>query len=298
MYNQLKEDRVLKFRKSRDFGELLSDTFKFFKFEFNPLIKVLLYYVGPFVLISSLIQGYYQMGELENIDLSGRDMFGTYRRMFSLEYLLVVLSVVASHSILMSALFSYIKLYVKNGKDGFTIDDVKRLMMSKFLPVFGAMVVIGVLATLGMILCIVPFFYVATIMSLVIPAIVFSDKTLGEAIERSNTLVKEHFWFTLGIGTVSVIIAYVAIAIVSMPTVIVAFIYGFSSVSGDAPGETMEIAMIVLTVITGFLNIFIFAIPHMTMALHYFSQIEKRESPGLIDQINQINRNKDQDSGY
>lgn len=298
MYNQQKEDRVFIFRKSRDFGELLSDTFKFFKFEFNPLIKVLLFYVGPFVLISSLIQGYYQMGEMENIDLSGRDVFGTYRRMLSLEYLLVILSIIASHSILMSALFSYMKLYVKNGKDGFTIDDVKRMMMSKFLPVFGAMTVIFILGFIGTILCVVPFFYVATIFSLVIPAIVFADKNLAEAIERSNTLVKEHFWFTLGIGVVAVIIAYVAIMIVSMPTVIVAFIYGFSSVTGDAPGETMEVAMIVLTVITGFLNIFIFAIPHTTMALHYFSQIEKRESPGLIDQINQINRNKDQDTGY
>jgi hypothetical protein len=291
------EKQVVNFTKARDFGDILSDTFKFLRFEFRPLFKALLFYVGPFILISSLISGYYQMGELkEAFKFSTTDPFVAYRRMFSVEYLLVLLSAVASHSLLISALFSYIKLYNEFGSGKFELERVKSGMTKSFLPAFGGLSLIFILTIIGAIFIIIPAIIVLTLFALVMPAIVFENKGIGWSFQRSLYLVRDHFWFTLGVGVIVIIIAYLGIIVVSLPTGFLALAYGLLTLSGDSPSETYSVIITILSVITSFLTMFIVIIPNTSMAFHYFSQIEKKESPSLINKIDQINQPDDNDN--
>ena len=101
------ENRIINFTKARDFGDSLSDTFKFLKFEFKPLIKVLLIYVGPFLLITGFLSALYQSQALQGIvEKAGRDPLAGYRSMASWQYLLSMLGAVVSSTLLILAVFS------------------------------------------------------------------------------------------------------------------------------------------------------------------------------------------------
>jgi hypothetical protein len=56
------QTKVINFKKYRDFGDLLSDTFVFLKQEYRFFGKVLLTYAGPFVLITAIASAWMQSG--------------------------------------------------------------------------------------------------------------------------------------------------------------------------------------------------------------------------------------------
>ena len=64
-------------KKYRDFGQLITDTFLFVKQENKLLLRVILTYVGPFILITAFAGAWMQTGMFKSMDFTNTsDPFG------------------------------------------------------------------------------------------------------------------------------------------------------------------------------------------------------------------------------
>ncbi len=306
------EKQAVNFAKARDFGDSLSDTFKFLKQEFKPLIRVLLTYVGPFLLITGFLSALYQTQALEGIvEKAGRDPFAGYRSMASWQYMLSMFGMVVSSTLLILAVFSYIKLYKEKGSGNFEPDEVWRMMGQKFLPVLGTTFLIGLIfglgaavaAVIGSVSVILAVFlvlgflvfalYIGVAISLFIASYVFEDVSISESINRSRYLVKDYWWYTFGLAIVIGIVAALGQYVFLAPQIVLTMIITFTSASGGDAFEGSSVLLTIFAVFGTFGSYLLYAIPHTTMALHFHSQVEKKDSPNLINKIDQINRPDD-----
>lgn len=296
------ERKVVNFKKARDFGDLLSDTFEFLKLEFKPLMKVLLTYVGPFLLITGLISGWYQSEVFGGLfDFKTNDPRELFNKIFDYRYFILIIGSILGYVFMIGGVYSYIHLYVTKGSDGFAPEEVWKLMLQKFFPILGAGILMGLAVFIGAIFCIIPGIYLGVIFSLVIPAVVFNNYGATHAMERSVFLVKDYFWFTLGIGFVSSLIAGFGSYLFVIPQMVLSMFFTFTSASGGdmTMSTTYSVLLTIASVIATFGTSLLYCIPYTTMAMHYHSQVEKKESPNLINKINQINEPEEkQDSDF
>ncbi len=283
------ETPPLNLKKYRDFGQLITDTFVFIKQEHQLLIKVILTYVGPFVLITAFAGAWMQTGLFKSMDLNNAtDPFGIFRDL-GMKYFIYILATLVSSTMMMCTLYSYMFLYTRQGKDGFLPEDVWEMVKEKFFPVLGLILVVGFIVFFGIILCIVPGVYLAVVFTLVVASSVFENLSPGKAMERSMFLVKEDFWFALGIGFVMSLIAGMLGMIFLAPSSIMSMFLMINNIQGES-SQTVTIIFLILTAIGTFCASILYGIPHITMSMFYLSQIEKKESPNLFDKIEQINK--------
>ncbi len=273
----------------RDFGQLITDTFLFIKQEYKFLLRVIFTYVGPFVLITAFAGAWMQSGILNSVDSENMANPLEFIQNLGLKYALYILSLLVSTTMMICTVYSYMYLYSKKGKDGFLQEDVWDMVKEKFFPSLGLIILIGIIITLGIFLCIVPGIYLAVIFSLVIASSIFENLGVGESVQRSTFLVKEDFWFTLGISLVMSIIAGMLGYIFLLPSSLMSFFVMFNSIRGET-SETFSLIFLILNAIGTFCASIIYGMPHITMSMFYLSQIEKKESPNLIDKIEQINK--------
>lgn len=282
------EKQTINFKQERDFNGLISHTFDFVKQEYKSLGKALLTYAGPFVLITAFLAAMYQSGLYSNPDtFSASDPFALYRNIFSGKYLLLIIGSIVSNVILMSVVYSYILLYVKKGKDGFEQDEIWQMVLRNFVPAFFMLIAMSFLIGLGTIFLIVPGIYLAVIFSLVIYSTFAENISFSDAISRSTYLIKDYWWFSFGILIVIYLIAAFSGYIFLIPQTVLAFFYTISMASGDFEGPSMFFT--IMTVVGTFASTLIYSVIYITIALLYYSQVEKKEKPNLMNKIEDIN---------
>lgn len=282
------ETLQINLKKYRDFGQLITDTFVFIKQEYKLLLRVILTYVGPFVLITAFAGAWMQTGLFDSMNPDKMtDPFG-FLQSLGMKYGLYIIAALVSTTMMMCTVYSYMFLYARRGKDGFTQEDVWEIVKEKFFPVLGLLLMIGFIIFFGIILCVIPGIYFAVVLSLVIAAKMFEDTDAGESMQRSMFLVKDDFWFALGIGFVMSLIAGMLGGIFLAPSSVLSFFVMLNSVKGES-SQSFSMIFLVLNAAGTFCASIIYGIFHITMSMFYFSQVEKKESPNLINKIDQIN---------
>ncbi len=250
----------MKFNKKRDFEQLIAGTFDFIKQEFKPLLKALLTYAGPLILITTLIFiKFYPV----LLDILNADPKTIGESNFSVIYFILLLSILASHSFLFLTVYAYIRLYIEKGKDNFEIEEIWQLIKNKFTSIFSAFLIITFIIIIGLIFFIIPGVYFAVLSSLVFPIIVFEEQTFGQAINKSIKLIKNYWLFTFALLIVIYIITLLAGIVFSLPKVIIT-------------SQTPQITITLLNLFGGFFSTLLYAVPYITIVLHYFSQIENQ----------------------
>jgi hypothetical protein len=282
------QTKIIDFQKYRDFGDLLGDTFAFIRQEYKFLGRVLLTYAGPFVLVSAIANAWAQKSILSFAGLMVNNDPMEILSEFGLKLSVSIIAALVSSTIMICVIYSYIKLYMERGKDNFSQEAVWFQVVQKFLPVLGALIAMYFLIILGMVFCIIPGIYLYVIFALVLSAMILSDKPINAAFERSMYLVRDNWWFTLGVGLVMSIIVGIASYIFMLPGSIMSMFMSINTISGET-SEASSVIFMVLATIGSFAATILAGMPHITLALLYFGLVEKKESPGLINKIDQIN---------
>jgi hypothetical protein len=283
------EKPIITFKKERDFNALISDTFEFIRQEFKPLIKSLLTYAGPFILITAFLGAMYQAGIYSNIGDPKQvsDPFWGFKEMYTTKYFLYLLSAAISNVMLTLVVYSYIKLYVERGKDNFSPEDVWRYVGHYFIPVFFITIAIGFIITLGILLFIVPGIYLSIALIFTIYIKMVENLNFGDAMKRSMYLVKDNWWFTLGIMLIIYFIASFSGSIFLLPQIIYTFFVGLSAAKGTFEG--VSTLFLIISAAGTFIATLFYAIIYITITFHYHSLVEKKDNPELLNEINQIN---------
>ncbi len=278
---------MTEFIKDRDFGEVMSDTFNFFIKEFMPLAKILLIFIGPFILIDVYFlfnfQGLIEQWSEEFIKTQKFENFPT-----DIYYFLLIS--IFQNILLVTVVSAYIKLRKKTNTDTIELSDIWKVVTESVLSVTLGQILVfltvlvgsGLIALSGMIalsflLIIIWASYVMVSMYLLTFIIVFEKKTLFEAFSRTLFVVKKNRWSVFGAVIVFGII-------IGLSNLIVSFIIE-KTISIISTGNAATILTILLSALVSLALSTIMAI---LPAYLYASFVSKKEAPDLLEKINKI----------
>jgi hypothetical protein len=127
---------------------------------------------------------------------------------------------------LLSVVVGLIGTFLVQGALTLAVDDVRdgRIdssigeLYSRTRPHLGALIVAGILASIGigigLVLLIAPGLYLLTLWALIVPAIVLESKGIGDSFSRSSALTAGHRWAVLGVALITLIASAVVSNIV------------------------------------------------------------------------------------
>jgi len=278
---------MIEFIKDRDFGEVMSDTFNFFVKEFMPLAKVLLIFIGPFILIDAYIlfnfQGVLEQWTEEFIKTQKFDNFPS-------EIFYFLLISIFQNIVLVTVVSAYIKLRTKTEKTPIELTDIWKVVTESILSVTLGQILVFLailvgsfiialtgLIALSFLLIIIWVSYVMVSMYLLTFIIIFEKKTLFEAFSRTLFVVKKNRWSVFGAVIVFGII-------VGLSNLLVSFIIEklISIISTGAA------ANILVTILSALVSLAFSAVLAILPAYLYASFVAKKEAPDLLEKISRI----------
>ena len=261
-------EQFIKFEKQRNFEQLISHTFDFIKQEFKPIVKALLTFTGPFVLVTAFLMSMYQSSmSMSSQNVVNSSTLTIPENTFSATYFLLIISSVVSNTVLLITVYGYIKLYITKGKGNFEIEEIWKLIINKFSTIFLALIAMSFMIAIGIVTFIVPGVYLAIIFSLVLPIMVFEELTFNQAVIKSINLIKNYWGFSFAVIIVIYLITFFAGFVFSIPQLII---------SSNNSGSLQTINKL-LIIFGTFFSTLLYALPYVTIAFHYFSQLKKKE---------------------
>lgn len=278
---------MTEFIKDRDFGEVMSDTFNFFIKEFMPLAKILLIFIGPFILIDVYIlfnfQGVLEQWSEEFMKTQKFNNFPT-----DIYYFLLIS--IFQNILLVTVVSAYIKLRTKKEKNTVELSDIWRVVSESVLSVTLGQILVFLAVLLGSVLIalsgmialsflliIIWASYVMVSMYLLTFIIVFEKKTLFEAFSRTLFVVKKNRWSVFGAVIVFGII-------IGLSNLIASFIIE-KLISIVSTGTAANVLIILLTELVSLALSTVLAI---LPAYLYASFVSKKENPDLLEKISKI----------
>lgn len=278
------EEKV-RFRKVREFGENLNDTFLFIRQNFKPLLLSFFAICGVFMLGKAIFSGIYQsrsFGILDQFTIHARRSSNAFETIFTPEYFIFILFALASYVSMKVALAAYIKFYVENNNEQPSIEAVWDIFKKYFFRVLIYSIPVFLLMCVGLVFCFIPGIYLLVVFVPFDIILVVEDCSFGDAFNRCFTLVKENFWISFAIYIIAGIIYYFSTLIVSfLVGAIVGMLTYFSTKSiGTTAG-----------MVTSFLNLFagvFYIIFFVSSALQYFNLVELHDGTGILQQIESL----------
>lgn len=287
------------FKKEREFGEIISDTFTFFSRNYKALSRVFIKFIGPFLLLliftSTLYQ--YKTGDLftdftiisTNPDFVANSL--SENLLLLLFYLLVTL---ATSIIIYATVIHSIKSYINN--NGEILDsDISAGLKSDFLKILGYFLLSGIVIFFGLLLCILPGIYLAVVLAPGVIMLVMENISAPDAFSKSFQLIKDNWWNTFAVFLVFNILIGILGAIFQLPTIIYSFIEGFTAFESASDGSGLEVSemyqdwLFLLFTAISVLGQYLLSIFTVIMtALVYFDLSEKQNFSGTYEQIDQI----------
>ncbi|TKC03365.1 hypothetical protein [Pedobacter cryotolerans] len=286
------KDKV-EFRKLREFGELIGDTFLFMKQNFKPLMKSFFALTGIFIvggIISSMLAQLQLVGIAQAAgtiyDDSPRNMI--YNVGFT--YFLSMVFVLLTYTSMYVSILSFIALYIEKGNIAPTVDEVWAYFKYYFFRMMGSGVLLVIFFMLCFILCIVPGIYVYPALTIFAPIMILENGSFTHSFDRSFKLLKEKWWITAAVILVINLIFYAFSTMVQLPAIIIMMVGAFTQ------GErTITNVYAVISSISQQISYIFMIIPIICSSLIYFNLVERKENLGLFQRMDSLGQSPETD---
>jgi len=269
----------IEFRKVRDFGGLLGVTFDYIKQNIKLLFKSNLLLSGPFILIAGISMGIYQCALFNFQTQPQLEQFG-------IPFLFSMLFTILSYLVITIVTYSHLLLY-KNSEPGtYDIEQVWHMVKQNFWKLFFTLIGYSIVVAIGIVFLIIPGIYLSIALSIIF--IVRLEEQIGfiDAVSRCIKIIKDNWWFTFGLIIVIGIIQGFLSFILYIPNYIVMFFLAFAGVDAST-GNTGRILFIISSIISS-LGVLFYSLSTIAIAFQYYNLVERKEAPGLIQQIEEI----------
>lgn len=295
----------IEFMRYRDFGQILNSTFEFIRQNFLPLLKSLIFIVGPFLLITGILLGFYQKSVLTIFNITSFSQTGIIA-------LLLIILIFLVTQMMLTTVYSFILIYLS--KTEFTpisIEEIWDSVKQNFYKVLGLNAVIFFLfliyltvflliivavsggtsgSGLGIFLFFILFILLVFIMvkmCLAYMIMLYERIGIWASIQRSFYLTKNKWWFSFGLIFVLSLIQSLMGFIFQIPQYIIMFTTMFNSLDGSGVSGVTEILIMLTSIIAAF-QYLLFSLIIIALAFLYFSLVEQKEGKGLIERIESI----------
>lgn len=284
----------IEFKKQRELGEIISDTFAFLRTEFKPFFNTFFKIVGPFLaaMIVALVAYMYFIGNTVNLMVQTDNGAVSFATMFIIG-LVYVLSAVAVYTMSQSTVLHYIKSY-NEGQGTTDFETIKKEVYGSFWNFIGLGIMVGLSVAVGFIFCILPGIYLYVPLALSFSIMVFDKMGASDAYSYSFKLVKDEWWITFATLFVIGIILYIAALAFSIPAVIYQWL-GMGIFSGEMDAEsildiTKDPFYILFNVISTVAQFLLNLISIISLALIYFNLNEKKNFTGTFERIGNLGK--------
>lgn len=281
------ENNFIKLNKVREFGDVFNDTFAFIGQEAKPLLRTLLVFALPLLLLSSLAMAYMQSQQLNNIyGTPNFDIWGYIGKMAT-----IFVFIILAQNMLMVTVYSYVKLYHTKGPRNFDNNDVFSEVIRNFFPCLGTALILAIITGVGFIMCIIPGIYMGISLSFVIPIMILENKGFGTGFSRSFDLTHKQWWWTFLIILVYMILAYVFMIILTIPAMIIGFTSILKTENILNGTYNYPFYMIIYNAIVSLISTLFYVVLHIAIILQYFNVVEMYEGKTLLEKIELIKDN-------
>jgi hypothetical protein len=288
----LDTQNFINFKKRRDLGSILSDTFNFLNDEWKPFFSVIFRISIVPILIAICAVIYYGMSSVSFF--SDFTQIGESTNLFSFSEIVLPafafgFSYLIAFALMTVASLSYIKSYIDH-KGVVNYQEIQQLTKEKFWPYVGLFFLIAIMVFFGMIFCFIPGIYLGVVLSLSICFLVFQNKGVFDAIGDSFSLIKNHWWETFGVLLVVQLLIWVISFVISLPVTIY---QGFDMVSALQNQDSTEMLnffsdpiYLILLVFSYIVKFVLFIVSTIsTVFIYYDIKEQKNPSSDIIDSI-------------
>lgn len=269
----------IEFRKVRDFGGILNVTFEYIKINFKLLVKANLFISAPSLLLAGVFMGIYQSSMFSLSADSTLELIG-------IPFVISMFFTFISYLLITVVTYSHLINY-KNSDNGiFNLEDVWLVVKQNFLPITLTIIGYIIFIVLGFVFLIIPGIYLSIAMSIIFIVRLEENLSFFDAIRRCTKLISGHWWFTFGVlFVVSMIQGFLTYALY-MPSYFVMIFVSFTGINSESSG--LERFLYILTAIISSFAVLLYMISIIATTFQYYNLVERKEAPGLLEQIDQI----------
>ena len=292
------ENNYIEFKKERDLGSIITDTFKFIRENWKEYFTAIVKIVGPFILAGAIIMVFF-MGEFSGLfsNLQGTsgsentdEMAGYISSFLGWTGLFILISIVIYVMISVTSLY-FIKSYIVNkGKVDFL--EVRTNTFKNIWKFLGLGVLVSIMVMFGAVLCYAPGIYLIIVFSLSTSIMVFEDKSISDTISHSFTLIKNEWWTTFGVLIAVGILIGLLGSIFSIPAVIYQIIKMGVMASSDDPTQVFSIykdpIYIALNVLSFVGKYILSSITLIATVFVYYDLNEQKNLTGTLEKIDSL----------
>jgi hypothetical protein len=233
--------RPIDFSRKRETVEIIADSFVFLRTESRQLLKITAVYILPFLIIYTAAQLYMQSkyaGFLELALKKEPDQLVREAGPFYLNLLITLGFNVFVQSLFCAVIFTYVQAYIFKGRNNFSLQDITPVFFTNTLFTLATGFTVTIASLSGLFLCIIPGIILANSLSLAVFIAVYERKGVMNALIRSWYLVRGHWWGTLGLNMLGILIIWITGNILSLPVALA----GGENIFSSPPGGIKEMA--------------------------------------------------------
>jgi len=273
------DQNKIEFRKVRDFGGLINVTFEYIKKNFKVLFKSNLLISAPAILLAGVFMGIYQSSMFSfasNMDLE----------QIGIPFLLAMFFMVISYLIITVVTYSHLLVYKHSESGVLELDDVWQMVKKNFFTILLTGIGYTFIVGFGFIFLIIPGIYLSITLSLIFIVRLEEKLSFFDAVSRCTRLIKTNWWFTFGLIIVVGFIQGFLMYALYIPNYIVMFFVAFTGIDSESSG--LNRVLYIISSIIASLGTLGYVISTIAIAFQYYNLVERKEAPGLLQQIEEI----------
>lgn len=293
MRTGMENQNFINFKKKRDLGAMLSDTFQFLNSEWKPFFSVILKIAIIPIVIAICAVVYYTM---TSVSFMGEFSNTTNDSIYNLNFsdlvqpiLIFIVSYIITYALITIAALGYIKSYIEN-KGEVNYQEIQNVTKQKFWPYVGLFFMVGIMVFFGALFCFLPGIYLGVVLSVSFCLVIFQNKSVFDAIGDSFSFIRNHWWETFGILIVVQIIILMIGFIVDLP----ATLYQTADITAifseqenvDLLSSFSDPIYLIFLAISYFARFILYIVSIIISVFIYFDiKEQKNPSSDLIDEI-------------
>nr|WP_299383608.1 hypothetical protein [Allomuricauda sp.] len=286
--------QYIEFKKQRELGEILSDTFGFIRNQFKSFFGTILKIVGPYLVVMLISLGfyYYFIGDMLTFNVeTSNELFNPI--MMVLVFFVFFIAIIAAYVMAQATVLFYIKSYANN-KGTIVFDEIKKNVYTHFWSFIGLGFLVAISLAVGFVLCFIPGIYLYPILALSFSIMVFNQKGVSDAYSYSFTLIKDNWWITFATFLVIGIIVGIASYAFSIPAYIYMMVKMGTMAGAADPaalsGGIFDPIYILLNLLSVSVQFLLNIITLVAGVFVYFNLNEKKNFTGTYERIENLGK--------
>jgi hypothetical protein len=290
----LENKPFITFKKERDLGAIITDVFKFIRYNWKEYFGTLIKIIGPVLILAiiTIIGLLFSYGDMfQNLQNQSADNpFAVFSSILPW-YGAMLLAIVVLYTLMSMTTLYFIKYYIENNGES-SFEYVKDNVMNNIWKFLGLGVLITFSLIIGYLFCLFPFIYLLVVLSLAAPIMVFENRGVTDSYGYSFSLIKGQWWNTFGVVIVIGLLISVLGSVFSVPSLIYYFVKIATGISEDDPAKVFEVfkdpIYLALNVLSYTFQFILYSVTMISGVLIYFDLNEQKNQTGTIEKIENL----------